>query len=251
VLAAAERVSALSGGAFDVTVAPLIDAWGFGPRQSLLATPSDAEIAAARAAVGYRRLAIDASRGTVARMHPGIRCDLSAIAPGYAADRVAEALAALGHRNVLVDIGGEIKALGRRPDGTAWRVGIASPTASATADDLASMPVSATVALADDLSLATSGDYRNFFVDAAGVRRSHVIDPRTGRPVSHGLASVTVVTRRAIDADAFATALMVLGPVEGWALATREHLAAQFIVRRDARRFETRQTPAFTAMRAR
>jgi thiamine biosynthesis lipoprotein len=251
VLVTAERVSVLSDGAFDVTVAPLVDAWGFGARPRLPATPSAAQIEAARASVGFRQLALDPARLTVTRLRTGTSCDLSAIAPGYAADRVSAALAALGHGDLLVDIGGEIKVLGRRPGAKPWRVGVATARPTSTTDDPASTDLSTVVDLRDDLALATSGDYRNFVSDAGGRRRPHVIDPRTGRPVSHGLASVTVVARTAAEADALATALLVLGPVDGQALAEREQLAAHFIIRRGPNEFETRDTASFAALRAR
>jgi len=251
VLLTAERVSVLSAGAFDVTVAPLVDLWGFGARPRLAATPSGAQIEEARAAVGYRHLAFDPARLTVTRLRAGTTCDLSAIAPGYAADRVAAALDALGHRNLLVDIGGEIKVLGRRPGAKPWRVGVATARPTSMTDAPASTDLSAVVDLRDGLALATSGDYRNFVSDEAGGRRPHVIDPRTGRPVSHGLASVTVVARTAAKADALATALLVLGPSDGQAVAEREQLAAHFIMRRGPNEFETRDTASFAALRAR
>ena len=247
VLATAARVSEWSGGAFDVTVGPLVRAWGFGADARVRAVPSDVEIASVRALTSYRHLALDVPRRTVTKARAGVSCDLSSIAPGYAADRVAAALGALGHRHVLVDIGGEIKAVGRRPDGAPWRVGVAWPWAGDGPQAPASAHLAA-VAL-DGLAMATSGDYRDFFVDTLGRRRSHVLDPRTGWPVAHALASVSVVRPSAAEADALATALMVLGPEEGGHLAERAQLAAYFVLRRQDGTFETRQTPPFAALR--
>ena len=250
VLATAKRVTELSGGAFDITVGALARAWGFGPKPRLPTVPTADELTAARAGVGVHSIGFDQAARTVTRLHPETMLDLSAIAPGFAADRVADALVGLGHVHVLVDIGGELKAIGRRPDGSAWRVGVARPKQGLPAvergqsrDDLA-----VTVQLANQ-ALATSGDEGNFWVDETGARRGHIIDPRTGHPVSHQLASATVVHPRAADADALATALMVLGPVDGPALAEREQLAAYFIVRGSNGRLDTQETRAFTALR--
>ena len=249
VVAIARRVSDASAGAFDITVAPLVRAWGFGPSRSLVAQPTDVQLAAAGTAVGYRLLDVEPGPGTLRKRHPETQCDLSGVAPGYAADRIAAALSDLGHRDVLVDIGGEIKPLGHRPDGGPWRVAVSTPNAAGGQAPSASPAVAATVGLSG-LALATSGDYRDFRVDASGQRQSHIIDPRTARPVSHALASATVVHPGAAEADALATALMVLGPDEGHALAERQHLAAYFIVRLGEASFETRQTQAFAALRA-
>jgi thiamine biosynthesis lipoprotein len=248
-VAIARRVSDVSAGAFDITVAPVVQAWGFGPSRALVARPTDAKLASARAAVDYRLLDVELEPGTLTKRRPETACDLSGVAPGYAADRVAAALSALGYRDVLVDIGGEIKALGHRPGGGPWRVAVAAPHAGEDRDPSAAPPVAATVGLSG-LALATSGDYRDFRVDASGQRQSHIIDPRTARPVRHALASATVVHTSAAEADALATALMVLGPDEGRALAERQHLAAYFIVRLGDASFETRQTRAFAALRA-
>jgi thiamine biosynthesis lipoprotein len=238
VLATARRVAELSGGAFDVTAGALVRAWGCGPEPRVPMPPTADALAAARAGVGRQLVDLDRLARTLTRRRPETTLDLSGIAPGFAADRVAAALAALGHRSVLVDVGGEIKAVGRRPDGSPWRVGVTSGGELAV-----------TVPL-DDLALATSGDERNFYVDDTGTRRSHIVDPRSGEPVSHALASATVVHRRAADADALATALMVLGPRDGLGLAEREGLAAYFVIRGGDGRLETRETRGFAALRS-
>lgn len=239
VLDLARQVSEASGGAFDVTVAPLVDAWGFGrvPRDR---PPTDAELADLRARVGWSRLHIDLSSGTLRKDQPDLVLNVSAIAPGYAADVLSDRLVALGFPRHLVDVGGEFRARGDGPSGP-WRLGIERPDGT-----LAARTVQEVVPLRDG-ALATSGDYRNYR-EQDGVRISHTIDPRSGRPIAHRLASVSVIHRTAALADAWATALNVLGPDEGLALAEREGLAALFLVR-DEGGFVPRPTTAFTALR--
>ena len=233
VLAQAREVSARSGGAFDVTIGPLIDAWGFGPRDRVGPLPDEERLAELLLLVGYEGLEIDAMGGTISKANPGIEADLSAIAQGYAADLVALALRRLGLTSFLADVGGEIYAVGTRRDGKPWRVGIERPDGAAE--------VWGTVELRDE-GIATSGDYRNYFEDG-GVRYAHIIDPRTGQPIHSRGASVSVIHRSAALADAWATALCVLGPVEGFEVATREGLAALFITLVDGD-LEYRVTPA-------
>ena len=191
---------------------------------------------AMRPLVGFERIEIDPSAGTLTKTLAGVTCDLSAIAKGYAVDRVAAALRELGHGDFLVEVGGEVRAQGRRPDGSFWRVAIETPDSNARS-------VFEVVSL-HDLALATSGDYRNYY-EVDGRRISHTIDPRTGHPIEHALASVSVLHSDAVHADALATALDVLGPEAGYALAQREGLAAYFIVRREDGSFAPRATPAF------
>jgi thiamine biosynthesis lipoprotein len=235
----ARAVSELSGGAFDVTVGPLVDAWGFGAADRLPTPPSDEELAGLRERVGYERVAINAAAGTLTKEHPNTECDLSAVAKGYAVDLVAEALLELGYRAFLVEIGGEVRTAGRRGDGSRWRVAIERP-------DPEERSVHRVLGL-EDLALATSGDYRNFY-ESEGIWISHLIDPRTARPIDHSLASVSVLHREAAWADALATALIVLGPAEGYALADRERFAAYFIVRESNGRLRERATPAFESL---
>lgn len=239
VVAEAQQVAADTGGAFDVTIGPLVNLWGFGPGRPATGpykALSDAEIEAARADVGYHLLECRRSPPAVRKRQPEVYVDLSAIAQGYAADRVAADLDAAGVTDYLVEVCGEMRARGSSPLGRPWRVGIETPTPDVRR-------VLRTVEL-QDLSLATSGDYRNVRVDAAGRRYSHAIDPRTGRPAANGLASVSVVHESAARADASATALMVLGPDDGYDLARRSGLAALFVVRGEGR-FEVRATPEF------
>lgn len=215
----------LTGGVLDVTVAPLVDAWGFGPAGPREGRPSDEEIARLRQATGAGRLELDAAARTVRKTRPDVRCDVSAIAPGYAADQLWARLADRGFTDFLVDVGGELRTRGRNDAGKPWRVAIDRPVASGDA-------IQRIVSISN-LAIATSGDYRKYR-EVDGRRLAHILDPRTGRPVAHRLASVTVIDELAVRADGLATALMVLGTEEGMAFAEELDLAALFIERTGA-----------------
>ncbi len=225
-------ISKLTDGAFDITVGPLVNLWGFGPDSVSLEPPDDALIDAARARVGYAQLQADCSQPALRKSRPDVYIDLSAYAKGFAVDRLAELLDNERIDNYMVEIGGELRTRGHNDDGGNWRVAIESP--------------SNTVQLVLHLSgeaMATSGDYRNYY-EFRGSRYSHTIDPRRARPVSHNLAAVSVVSESAGFADAMATALLVLGPEEGMRLATQQYVAAYFQLRTD-NGFEELMTPAF------
>ncbi len=239
--ALARRASELSGGALDATVAPLVDAWGVGPSQAERRVPDDDAVAALRARVDYRLLELDAARSSVTKRRPDVECDLSALGDGWAADRIAKALAALGYRDVLVDVAGEVTARGHRADGGPWRVAVEWPGRPRDQADVIELV---------DAAVATSGDYKKAWVDAQGRRYSHILDPRTGRPVAHDLASVTVVDQDGAWADALATALRVLGPEAGRALAMRERLAARFVRREEDGSYAEWATPGFEGILA-
>lgn len=224
VLREAVELNRASGGAFDVTVRPLVRVWGFGAGAAAVEPTAEA-IAAALALVGPDKLELDVAAGTIRKFHPAVEVDLSAIAPGWAADRVAEALEAHGWHDYLVDVGGEYRLSGSSPGGEPWRVGIEQPDSTARRGYA--------VASLDSGALATSGDYRAYR-EVEGRRISHTIDPRTGQTVSHGLASVTVLHALASQADGWATALSVLGPDEGMRVAEQNDLAVFFIVREGA-----------------
>lgn len=221
VLAEAQRVAEMSGGAFDITVGPLVDAWGFGP-EGAVEPPDDATVERLLAEHGYRYLELDPEKRTARKTSPGLRCDLSAIAKGYGVDRVAGRLMELGFDDFMVEIGGEVRARGVNAEGRVWRIGVERPVAQRSG-------VWGAVELAD-VAMATSGDYRNYY-ERDGVRISHTIDGRTGRPVAHTLASVSVVHPSCMTADALATALNVLGPEEGRRLVEQEGVAALFLIR--------------------
>jgi thiamine biosynthesis lipoprotein len=236
VLACGLEVARASGGAFDPTVGALVDAWGFGPAPRERAEPpTAAAVAAAQARGGWRRLAFD---GGVACQPGGLALDLSGIAKGYGVDCVARRLEALGVSSYLVEVGGELRGAGAKPDGRPWFVALESPAADAGLPEHF-------VAL-HGLSVATSGDYRRFF-DHAGARYGHTLDPRTGRPIAHGLASVSVLHADCMRADAWATALTVLGPDDGLAAARAHGLAARFVVRAGDG-FVERLSPAYEAL---
>ncbi|MEN8165426.1 MAG: FAD:protein FMN transferase [Acidobacteriota bacterium] len=224
VLAIALEVAEKSGGALDVTVGPLVDAWGFGP-DGEVEPPDDDRIETLRQRVGWHRLALDQEAGTVRKNTEGLRVDLSAIAKGFAVDKVLTGVVELGYEDVMVEIGGEVRTAGLNEVGRPWRIGIERPDEDGRVAGL-SFEVSGR-------ALATSGDYRNFR-EVDGHRISHTIDPRTGRPVDHNLASVSVLAATCIEADAWATALNVLGPFEGVALAEDHRLDALFLVRTDS-----------------
>ena len=237
VIARGQEVAALSGGAFDITVAPLVGAWGFGagasPRGAL---PSREALAAP---IGWQQLAVDARAGTVRKAHAGLQIDLSGIAKGHAVDRAAQALEALGIERYMVEAGGEVRTRGANAEGRAWQIAVERPDAwPQQAHRLVPLR---------GLSIATSGDYRNFY-EVDGRRYSHEIDPTERAPVAHALASVTVAHAECMTADALATALFVLGPQRGLALARDQGLAALFVVRETGGRLRDLATPAFDAL---
>ena len=238
VMAEAQRVARLSGGAFDITVGPLVDAWGFGPLGAA-EPPSEETLYGLLAVTGFEQIAVDSDLGVLRKARADCRADLSAIAKGFAVDRVSKALDEEGFQNHMVEIGGEVRTRGRNGAGKHWRIGIERPDSDTRA-------VYVTIPLSD-MALATSGDYRNF-VEHDGVRISHTIDPRTGRPIVHGLASVSVIHSSCMTADALATALEVLGPVEGFALAEKYDIPAFLLVRIDDNHFEEFHTEVWTAL---
>lgn len=211
--------SQLTGGAYDVTVAPLVDLWGFGPRDFDGTLPTVDAIDEARKSVGFSRLGWR-SKERLLELPAGMSVDMSSVAKGYAVDQLADLLMQAGIESMLVEIGGELRAHGERPEGGSWRIAVESPEPT-EGRFVAALEVR-------DRAVATSGDYRNFF-EVDGVRYSHLVDPRTGSPVTHELVSVTVVHTSCAVADAMATALIVMGLGDARALAEREGLAAYFV----------------------
>lgn len=237
VLLLSRTINRQSFGTFDVTVGPLVNLWGFGPEPAQ-GVPSEDAIAAARNRLGADQYIVDARAGTVQR-NADITLDLSAIAKGYAVDKVADLLLAAGYHHFLVEIGGEVRVQGWRSPGQAWRVAIESPQSALDVQ----LPFARVDNLGEGLALAGSGDYRNYF-EQDGKRYSHEINPLTGRPIEHALAAVTVMSETAAEADAWATAMMVLGPVDGPLLAERLELPVYFIIR-GVDGLESRYTPGF------
>jgi len=234
------EISALTGGAFDITVEPLVDLWGFGPGKIVQSPPPDEAIDALLANIGYEHLHADCDRPALRKDIEELMLDMSAFGKGLAVDRVADLLDHRGIDNYLVEVGGELRLRGHNPGGESWAIGIELPL------DDERRPH--TIVHLTDTAMATSGDYRNFFI-SGGQRYSHLIDTRTGRPVTHALASVTVIDAVGYRADALATALLVMGPQDGMRFALRENLSVLFLVRRDDG-FDELTSPAFDRLRA-
>ncbi len=225
-------LSERSGGAFDPTLGPLINLWGFGERSGVREVPAGAMLAGARGRVGWRRVQVTA-RDELVREAEGIELNLSAVAKGFGVDEMGRVLRGRGLTNFYVSIAGEVLVAGHSPRGDDWVVGITAPVEHWREGD----PMAAGVRLRDR-AISTSGDYQNFFVDGSGRRMSHVLDPRTGWPVQHAAGGVSVVAEDSMTADGLATTLFVLGPeegirfIEGWTNA-----AALFLVREAGGRF--------------
>ncbi|MEO1173589.1 MAG: FAD:protein FMN transferase, partial [Myxococcota bacterium] len=212
VMEISRAVGSASDGAFDVTVGPLVNLWGFGPDGKPENLPSDEEIAAVRAYVGPD--AVELGRDTLRKKNPATQVDLSAVAKGFAVDLIAESLAAEGYLAFLVEVGGEVSVKGEKSPGRPFRVGIEEPNPN-------TQRVHTVLGLRDG-ALATSGNYRNYF-EQDGIRYAHTIDPKTGRPVAHRLLSASVYHSSCAWADAWATALMASGD-SAWDLAQKNQL---------------------------
>jgi len=231
----AQRISALSGGAFDITVGPLVNLWSFGPDNRRPRIPPAEEIEAVQQRVGYDKLAVRSEPAALQKSRAELSVDLSAIAKGFGVDRISEYLDQLHVGGYLVEIGGEVRCRGKRPDGRWWRIGIQSPKKR--------KPVPYRAVPLKNAAMATSGGYRNYF-EQQGRRYSHSIDPRTGRPVEHRLVSVSVIHESCMTADALATAIMVLGPEDGYNLAQEYEFAVFLLISTDEGLIE-QATPAF------
>ena len=239
VLKAAIEIGAQSEGAFDITVGPLVNLWGFGPEIHPDHIPLERDIAAARGRSGLDKITLSDTQPAIRKHRPDVFLDLSGIAKGYGVDRVADLMTAHGLDHYMVEIGGEIRVRGFKEQDTPWRIAIEKPLSSERS-------VQTMLALSD-IALATSGNYRNFF-EIAGRRYSHTIDPTTGWPVDNNLVSVTVLAETSMRADAWATAFQVLGPERGMAIAERLNLPVLFVIERDGQ-FEERVCCAFQRYR--
>ncbi|MEM9353490.1 MAG: FAD:protein FMN transferase [Planctomycetota bacterium] len=237
VVDAALRLHGRTDGALDVTVGPLLTLWGFGPGADPAAEPpGDEELAAALALVGVDKIETRADPPALRKTVDGVEIDLSAIAKGYAVDLIAALVVEAGAGGVMAEIGGEVVALGTRADGEPWRIGVERPD-----------PEKRTVAQVlplRDLAMATSGDYRNYR-GADGERYCHIVDPRTSRPLPYRGFSVTVLAQTCREADGLATALVVLGPAEGYDWCVKNGVAAMFLMSGVGDGPEVRATPAF------
>ena len=224
----------LSQGTFDVTVGPLVNLWGFGPQGRSSGVPDEEAQRRAWARVGTDALTLHTETLELEKQKD-LYVDLSAIAKGFGVDKVAETLENLGIRRYLVEVGGEMRAGEPRSAGQPWRVAVEKPWNGARAVER--------MLSVSSLAMATSGDYRNYF-EVKGKRYSHTIDPRTGKPIDHALASATVIAPTCAEADAWATAMMVLGPDQALAVAQANHLAVYLLVK-SGDGFEVRSSEAF------
>jgi thiamine biosynthesis lipoprotein len=218
VVARSIEISKQTEGAFDITVGPAVNLWDFGPTKSGFKIPSDAQMDAVKALIGYQYLEVQIEPPAIRKLVAGIQIDLSAIAKGYAVDQVAATLDQIGCGNFLVEVGGEVLARGERFAGGKWRIGVERPNDAGI--------TLASVAEISNEAMATSGDYRNFF-EFKGRRYSHTINPQTCRPVDHTLASACIIFKDCMTADALATAMMVMGRNKGTKLC--EKLDANYL----------------------
>lgn len=228
------EVSRLTNGAFDITVGPLVNLWGFGPENKSFKIPDKNKLLDALSKTGFSKIKLDEKTSSLIKENENIYIDLSAIAKGFGVDKVAEYLVENNFRDFMVEIGGEVKTSGKNQKGEHWKIGIKSPNSASNIQKVISI---------SNMAVATSGDYLNYF-EENGVRYSHTIDPRTGLPVTHNLASVTVIHSSCILADAFATAIEVLGPDAGYTFALENKLPVYLIVR-EKNNFIEKQTELF------
>jgi len=227
-------ISRMSNGAFDITVGPLVNLWGFGPEERHELVPTRREIRNRKRLVGFQKIHVRRDPPAVRKDLPGVYCDLSAIAKGFGVDKLCGYLESRGLNNFLVDIGGEIKTRGRNHLGKLWKIGVATPSEQTGIQKVVPL---------ENTAVATSGDYHNYF-EIDTIRYSHAIDPRTGRPVTHHLASVTVVADSCMLADGLATAIDVMGPEAGYNFALKKELPV-FLIVRGKSGFSEKVTPAF------
>jgi thiamine biosynthesis lipoprotein len=213
-----------SSRAFDATIGRVVNLWGFGPDKVPTRTPNKENLEIALKNNGMDKVEVRVSPPALKKSREHIYLDFSGIAKGYGVDKVAEVLERKNIHNYMVEIGGELRTKGKK-NTLDWKIAIEKPTAGTRAIQRVITP--------QNMGMATSGDYRNFFIDKDGIRRSHIIDPRNGRPISHNLVSVTVLDKTCARADAMATALMVLGDTEGLLRAKKLGLKALFIVKTD------------------
>ncbi|EHD21081.1 MULTISPECIES: FAD:protein FMN transferase ApbE [Brenneria] len=237
IILAAQRIGRATDGAMDITVGPLVNLWGFGPQKQPTQIPSQQQIDLARQNVGlsHLRLLSDQRGEWLQKDLPDLYVDLSTLGEGYGADVLAQLMLRKGIANYLVSVGGAISSRGVNADGVPWRVAIQKPTDRENA-------IQAAVDL-QGYAISTSGSYRNYF-EQDGKRYSHVIDPASGKPITHQLVSVSVIAPTALEADGWDTGLMVLGTEKALKLAQQEGLAVYLITKTD-KGFSAVMTPQF------
>lgn len=226
IVISAVRVGQRTQGVLDVTVGPLVNLWGFGPDKRPVKIPTDAQIAAARQRVGIQRLHVDVSadHAELRKDIPNMYVDLSTVGEGFGADKIADFLESRGVHNYLVEIAGASRSRGVNAKGEPWKLAIQKPT-----DELDEVQA---IVKPDGRAISTSGSYRNYY-ELNGQRYSHIIDPATGKPITHRLVSATVITPTALEADGLDTALMVMGPEKAMAFAKQQHLAVYLVIKTD------------------
>lgn len=244
VLNEAMRLNVLTEGALDVTIGPLVNLWGFGPDKSVQQSPTREQLQMTQTQVGLDKLVFrqpeNGQKATLAKTTDGVYLDFSAIAKGFGVDKLAQHLDGLGIHDYLVEIGGELRSKGKNAHGQAWRVAIEQPS-------LIQQQNSHIVISLHNLALATSGDYRNFHSDEHGNRLSHIINPKTQQPISHNLASVSVVADNTMTADGLATGLYVLGEHDALRVAEQHKLAVFFIIKTE-KGFEGKMSSEFAKL---
>ena len=238
VLAEAIRLNKVTEGALDVTVGPVVNLWGFGPEKRPEKQPTPEQLAERQAWVGIDKIALDMSgtKPTLRKALPQVYVDLSSIAKGFGVDQVAEKLEQLNAQNYMVEIGGEIRAKGKNIEGKPWQIAIEKPTTTGE------RAVEAVIGL-DNMGMASSGDYRIYF-EENGKRFAHEIDPKTGYPIQHHLASITVLAPTSMTADGLSTGLFVLGEDKALEVAEKNNLAVYLIIKTD-NGFITKSSSAF------
>ena len=222
VVTRAMQISEQTDGLLDITVGPLVNLWGFGPQARPEQVPSEDQLKAVREYVGYQKLTLDNHQ--LSKQHPSIYVDLSTIAKGYGVDRVAYLLDDLDITQYLIEIGGEIRTRGGKPDGKSWRLAVEKPVSTERSIQQ--------VVSFNEGALATSGDYRNFYQEN-GRRFSHIINPLTAEPIQHNLVSASVYAEDCMSADAYATALLVMGTEQAKAFVKQHQIATMLIYKTD------------------
>ncbi|KAB7896615.1 FAD:protein FMN transferase ApbE [Rouxiella sp. S1S-2] len=233
------RIGQKTGGAMDITVGPLVNLWGFGPTKEPIKMPTQQQIDTAKGEIGLQHLKViqQYDGDYLQKDKPDMYVDLSTVGEGYATDHLARLVEANGISDYLVSVGGAVVSRGKNPEGKTWQVAIQKPTDKEDA-------VQAIVDL-QGMGISTSGSYRNYY-ELDGKRLSHIIDPATGRPITHKLVSATVIASSALEADGWDTGLMVLGTKKALALAEKEHLAV-YLITKEGDGFKTTMTPQFKA----
>lgn len=232
-----QKISETSNGALDISVGSLVNLWGFGPVKKDEVIPSDSEIEKAKKLCDYKKISFKKEDPAIRKEIGDMIIDLSAVAQGFSVDKLCEYLYELNYKNFLVEIGGEVRTAGKNHLGEDWKIGISVPDGSFDIQKVISL---------ENLAVSTSGDYRDYF-EKDGVRFSHTIDPKTGKPITHSLASVTVVGKNCAETDGFSTAIDVLGPEAGYELAIKEKLAVLLIVKTESG-FSEKMTPEFESL---